>query len=365
MKVAIVHYWLVTMRGGEKVLEALCDIFPQADIYTNVYDPAHISEKIKAHNIYTTKINKWPLAKKMYQKYMPFMPKALMELNLTDYDLIISSESGPAKGVVPSPEAFHLCYCHTPMRYLWDMYHEYFKKSNPLVKFFMKKMIPSLRQWDVMSSNLVDHFVANSHYVAARIQRYYNRSSDVIYPPCAIENFIDNSRNPQDFYLFFGQLVGYKRADLAIEACIQSGRKIVVIGDGKSKEAKKYEKSGLVKFTGRLSDKEIQDYLSRAKALLFPGIEDFGIIPVEANAAGCPVLAYKKGGALDSVLENKTGLFFEEQTCESLIACMDEFEKKEADFADRSIYKAHVQKFSRDEFTSKIQKIIEGRKRLV
>ena len=241
MKVAIVHYWLVTMRGGEKVLEELCKLFPEADIYTNVYVPEKISDTIKAHKIYTTKINSWPLSKKLYQKYMPFMPNALMELDLTGYDLIISSESGPAKGVCPAPQAFHVCYCHTPMRYLWDMYHEYFKKSNPLVKFFMKKMIPGLRQWDVMSSNLVDHFIANSSFVAARIQRYYNRKSDVVFPPCDINRYINNPRKPEDFYLFFGQLVGYKRADLAIEACIQSGRKIVVIGDGKSKKAIWYD----------------------------------------------------------------------------------------------------------------------------
>ena len=364
MKVAIVHYWLVTMRGGEKVLEELCKLFPQADIYTNVYVPEKISDVIKAHKVYTTKINSWPLAKKMYQKYMPFMPKALMELDLTGYDLIISSESGPAKGVCPAPQAFHVCYCHTPMRYLWDMYHEYFRKSNALVKFFMKKMIPGLRQWDVMSSNLVDHFIANSSFVAARIQRYYNRKADVIFPPCDINRYLNNPRKPEDFYLFFGQLVGYKRADLAIEACIQSGRKIVVIGEGKSKEAKKYAKTGLVTFTGRVSDEEVADYLSRAKALLFPGIEDFGIIPVEANSAGCPVLAYRKGGACDSILENKTGLFFDEQTPQAIIDCMDDFEKHEADFSDRNAYTKHVQKFSKEEFVRKIREVVQDRKRL-
>ena len=234
MKVAIVHYWLVTMRGGEKVVEELCRLFPEADIYTNVYNPDKISDTIKSHKIYTTKINGWPMARKMYQKYMPFMPNALMELDLTGYDLIISSESGPAKGVCPAPGAYHICYCHTPMRYLWDMYHEYFRKSNPLVKFFMKKMIPGLRQWDVTSSNLVDYFAANSSFVAARIRRYYNRVAEVIFPPCDIERYKDVVRKPEDFYLFFGQLVGYKRADLAIEACIKSGRKIVVIGEGKS-----------------------------------------------------------------------------------------------------------------------------------
>ena len=250
------------------------------------------------------------------------------------------------------------------MRYLWDMYHEYFRKSNPLVKFFMKKMIPGLRQWDVMSSNLVDHFVANSSFVAARIKRYYNRDAEVIFPPCDIKRYESVVRAPEDFYLFFGQLVGYKRADLAIEACIKSGRKIVVIGDGKSKEAKKYAKSGLVTFTGRVSDEKICEYFAKAKALLFPGIEDFGIIPVEANSAGCPVLAYRKGGACDSIQEGKTGLFFDEQTAESLIDCMEEFEKRESEFTDRSVYTAHVQKFSKEEFDKKILQAVESRKRI-
>lgn len=364
MKVAIVHYWLVTMRGGEKVLEELCKLFPQADIFTNVYDESKISDTIKSHKIYTTKINKWPMAKKLYQKYMPFMPKALMDLDLTGYDLVISSESGPAKGVVPSPNAFHLCYCHTPMRYLWDMYHEYFRKSNPIVKFFMKSMIPSLRLWDVMSSNLVDCFVANSHYVHARIKRYYNRDAKVIFPPCDIEKYGNNQRNPKDFYLFFGQLVGYKRADLAIEACIKSRRKLVVIGDGKSKEAQKYANTGLITFTGRVSDEEVAKYLSEAKALIFPGIEDFGIIPVEANAAGCPVLAYKEGGAIDSIKENETGLFFEEQTAESIIECMNKFEQLESSFTNRDVFTNHVKQFSKEEFINQISKTIENRLRI-
>lgn len=364
MKVAIVHYWLVTMRGGEKVLKELCKMYPQADIYTNVYNPDKISDEIKKHKIYTTRVNRFPMAKRFYQKYMPFMPNALMDLDLTSYDLIISSESGPAKGVCPAPNAYHVCYCHTPMRYLWDMYHEYFRKSNPIVKFFMKKMIPGLRQWDVISSNLVDHFVANSHYVAARIQRYYNRKATVVYPPCDIEKYLENPRSPEDFYLFFGQLVGYKRADLAIEACIKSGRKLVVIGDGKSKDAKRLEKTGLVKFTGRVSDKEVADYLSKAKALLFPGIEDFGIIPVEANAAGCPVLAYKDGGAMDSIQENVTGLFFEEQTANSLIKCMDDFEKIENQFTDRKAFEKHVKQFSLEEFQNKMKKVLEKKERI-
>ncbi|QQO09793.1 glycosyltransferase [Breznakiella homolactica] len=365
MKVAIVHYWLVTMRGGEKVLETLLEMFPDADIYTHVYDPDAVSDLINSHRVYTSYINYLPLAKKLYQKYMPFMPRALNKFNLQEYDLIISSESGPAKGVVPNPDAFHICYCHSPMRYLWDMYHEYLRDSNFLVRFLMRRMIPSLRVWDVTSSNLVDHFAANSNYVAKRIRRYYNRGSDVVFPPVAIERFLPVQRNPEDFYLFFGQLVGYKRADIAINACIASGRKLVVLGAGaRKKDIREYEQSGLVTFVGRVSDDDIADYFSRAKALLFPGIEDFGIIPVEANAAGCPVIAYRKGGVLDTVKENVTGLFFEEQTPMSLIKAMDAFESMEPRFQDREQFAAHVQQFSKDEFIRRMNSIIEERRRV-
>ena len=365
MKVAIVHYWLVNMRGGEKVIEAILEMFPQADIFTHVYDKASMPESITSKKVYTSYIHKLPFAKSMYQKYMPLMPRALSEFNLQDYDLIISSESGPAKGVVPNPDAFHICYCHSPMRYLWDMYHEYFRKSNPAVRFFMKRLIPGLRLWDVSSSNLVDCFVANSNYVAKRIKRYYNRDSVIVFPPVEIEKFSSVQRNPKDFYLFFGQLTGYKRADLAIEACIASGRKLIVAGSGMNKkEIKKYEKKGIVTFTGRISDRELLELYASAKALLFPGIEDFGIIPVEANAAGCPVIAYGRGGALDSIKDGATGIFFHEQTTESLIRAMKDFESLEDQFRNRDAYTSHVQQFSRGAFKEKILRIVEEKKRI-
>lgn len=365
MKVAIVHYWLITMRGGEKVLEALLELFPQGDIYTHVYKPQTVSPLINSHRVYTSSINKLPFAHKLYQKYMPLMPNALKEFNLQDYNLIISSEAGPAKGVVPNPDGYHLCYCHSPMRYLWDMYHEYFRKSNPGVRFFMNRLIPSLRVWDITSANLVDCFVANSSYVAKRINRYYNRQAAVVFPPVAIEQFLPLERKPEDFYLFFGQLAGYKRADLAIEACIASGRKLVVAGAGaKPQDIRRYERSGLVRFVGRVSDEGIRDYVSRAKALLFPGIEDFGIIPVEANAAGCPVIAFRKGGALDTVKEDVTGIFFDDQTPASLIQAMNRFEAMEAQFTCREPFTQQVQQFSREAFMQGISRLIKERPRL-
>ena len=364
MKVAIVHYWLVNMRGGEKVLKALLELFPGADIFTHVYDPDSMPADITSHNVHTSYIQKLPFAKRMYQKYMPLMPNALCDFNLQDYDLVISSESGPAKGVVPNPDAYHICYCHSPMRYLWDMYHEYFRKANYLTRFFMKRFIPGLRVWDVNSANMVDLFIANSDYVAKRIRRYYNREAAVVYPPVDIDKFISVERRPKDFYLFFGQLAGYKRADAAIEACIACGRKLVVAGAGaKAAERRKYEKNGAVTFTGRISDEKVRELYASARALLFPGIEDFGIIPVEANAAGCPVIAFRKGGVLDTVKENVTGLFFDEQTPASLIRAIEQFESREEQFRDRAPFTAHVQQFSREAFREKILRIVAERKR--
>jgi glycosyltransferase involved in cell wall biosynthesis len=330
-----------------------------------VYDRNAVSDTINAHKVYTSYINKLPFAKKLYQKYMPLMPNALNDFNLQDYDLIISSEAGPAKGVVPNPNAYHLCYCHSPMRYLWDMYHDYFRNSGVFVRFFWKRMIPSLRVWESTSANMVDRFITNSSYVAKRILRTYNREAAVVFGPASIEKFLAVERKPEDFYLFFGQIVGYKRADIAIEACIRSGRKLVVAGAGMDKkDIRKYKKTGLVDFRGRVSDGEAISLLSRARALLFPGIEDFGLIPIEANAAGCPVIAFRQGGTLDSVKEGVTGLFFDEQSPASLIAALDAFEKQEGEFSKRENFSLQVRQFSKEAFKMRIRNIIEERKRI-
>jgi len=377
MKVAIIHYWLVSMRGGEKVIEALLEMFPEADIYTHVYNPKTVSPLINSHKVFTSRINRLPFAKKLYQLYMPLMPNALLEFNLQQYDLVISSESGPAKGVVPNPNAYHICYCHSPMRYLWDMYHGYFKGTNALVRFFMKRLIPRLRLWDVASANLVDCFIANSSYVAKRITRYYNRQPVIVYPPVNIEKYFSVERKPKDFYLFFGQVTGYKRADIAIEACIKSGRKLIVAGAGAGKRlVKKCIKTGLVSFRGKISEEEMLELYASAKALLFPGIEDFGIIPVEAQAAGCPVIAFREGGAVDTIKDNAagtaaasgaagaTGVFFDKQTPESLVEAMDYFEQNEVTYNNRELFNIHVRQFSRAAFIERINRVIEERKRI-
>ncbi|MDR1837268.1 MAG: glycosyltransferase [Treponema sp.] len=365
MKVAIVHYWLVSMRGGEKMLEALLEMFPKADIYTHVYNPKSVSALINSHRVFTSRINRLPFAKKLYQLYMPLMPNALMDFNLQGYDLIISSEAGPAKGVVPNPNAYHVCYCHSPMRYLWDMYHEYLCETTPLVRFFMKRLIPSLRIWDVTSSNLVDRFVTNSRYVANRIRRIYNREAEVVYGPAPIEQFLNVERKPTDYYLFFGQVTGYKRVDIAVEACAQSGRKLVVAGAGvKKKDIKKYRENGLISFLGRVSDEKAAALFAGALALLYPGIEDLGLVPIEAQAAGCPVIAYREGGATETIKENVTGIFFDKQTPESLIEAMDNFEKNEYNFFNRQLFNNHVQQFSKTAFIERFKKVIEKKIRI-
>jgi glycosyltransferase involved in cell wall biosynthesis len=229
----------------------------------------------------------------------------------------------------------------------------------------MKRLIPGLRLKDAVCANLVDRFIANSAYVAKRIRRCYNREAAVVHPPVNVEKFLSVERKPADYYLFFGQLTGYKRADIAIEACVRSGRKLVVAGAGaKKKELKKYKKSGLVKFKGRVSDDDICELFASAKALLYPGIEDFGIIPVEAACAGCPVIAYRGGGAPETVKENVTGLFFDEQTPQSLIAAMDHFEREGVTFTDRQLFNDHVQQFSKAAFIERMRRILEERRRI-
>jgi glycosyltransferase involved in cell wall biosynthesis len=365
MKVAIVHYWLVNMRGGEKVIESLLEMFPEADIYTHVYNPRAVSPLIHSRRVFTSRINRLPFAKKLYQLYMPLMPNALVDFDLQKYDLIISSEAGPAKGVVPHPGAYHLCYCHSPMRYLWDMYHSYFKDANFFIRFFMRRLVPSLRLWDIASANLVDRFVTNSHYVAKRIRRYYNREAEVVYGPAPIERFLAIERKPADYYLFFGQITGYKRADIAIEACARSGRKLVVAGAGVGKKNTKFcKKNNLVRFTGRVSDDEAAALFAGARALLYPGIEDLGLVPIEAQAAGCPVIAFREGGAAETVKEGATGIFFEEQTPESLIAAMDYFERNDTQFGSRELFNNHARQFSKTVFIERMRRVLEERKRI-
>lgn len=357
MKVAIVHYWLVAMRGGERVVEALCELFPDADIFTHVYDPSAISETIRAHSVSTSFIQRLPGARRHYQKYLPLMPAALEGFDLTGYDLVISSESGPAKGVVVSPETVHVCYCHTPMRYVWHMYHFYTSKMSRPLRALSLPILHYLRLWDFSSAARVDHFVANSHTVRGRIRKYYRRDATVIPPPVDVDRFVATSRR-ESFYLVVGQLTRYKRVDIAIEAFNRLGKPLVVIGGGEEFRRLKKQAAGNVRLLGRQPSEVLRDHYERCRALVFPGEEDFGIVPIEAMAAGCPVIAYGKGGASETVIDGSTGILFPTQTAEALTAAVRRFEEVEHTFSSEAIAR-HASQFSRDHFRESIMKFLE------
>jgi glycosyltransferase involved in cell wall biosynthesis len=359
MKVAIVHYWLVQMRGGEKVVEALCEMFPDADIFTHAYDPSQISATIKRHRIRTTFIGRLPRAVRLYQAYLPLMPLALEQLDLRDYDLVISSESGPAKGVLTRPDACHICYCHTPMRYIWNMYNEYRATANPLLRAIIPLLASPLRKWDVLSAARVDSFVSNSHNVAQRVTKYYRRASTVIHPPVDVDHFRPTPLGEeQGFYLCAGQLVSYKQTSLAIDACNRLGRQLVVVGEGSQRDELTRLAGPTVHFTGRLSDEALRAYYGQCRALIFPGEEDFGIVPVEAMASGRPVIAFGRGGATETVVPGVTGILFEKQTTDSLVDAINRFEAMPAPF-DPMELAAHARRFSKDRFKMAMGQAVE------
>ena len=314
MKTALLHYWLTNRRGGEQVLSALGCLLPDADIYTHAF-----GHKMRTpgedgvwegHRVWETFIARLPLGRRKPQAYLPFMPVATRRIALDGYDLIVSSESGPIKGIRKPKGARHICYCHTPMRYLWDLHDEYYRDAGPLGKLAMRLFTPYLRREDLKSAECVDTFVANSAFVADRIKRIYGRDSTVVYPPVDVDFFGDCERTPGDYYLFAGAPVKYKRLDLARAACARLGRRLVVAGGGE------------------FTREDMRAAYAGARALLFPGMEDFGIVPVEAQAAGTPVIAYGFGGARETVVSGETGLFFAEQTVDSLCAAMEEFESR-------------------------------------
>ncbi len=345
------------MRGGENVVEALCDMFPEADVFAHVYDPAEISESIKRHRVRTTFIHRLPGAVRHYKRYLALMPLALEQLDLREYDLVISVESGPAKGVIVAPGALHLCYCLSPMRYLWDMYPDYLAGAGRITRLVMRPVMHYLRMWDYTSAGRVSAFGAISGFVAQRVKTYYGREAQVIFPPVNTGAFAPDPK-PEDFYLMVGQLVRYKRFDLAIDAFNRLGRKLVIIGGGEQQAALKRMAGPTVKILGRQTFDVIREHYSRCRALVFPGVEDFGIVPVEAMASGRPVIAFRKGGVLDTVIEGKTGLFFDEQTPESLIDAVRRFEAAEHSFRPDDMIR-HARQFDISAFKDRMGEFIQ------
>ena len=358
MRVAIIHYWLVGMRGGEKVIEALCEMYPQADIFTHIYVPEMVSDRIRQHRIIPTFINSLPRASKMYKTYLPLMPLALEQLDLRGYDLIISSESGPSKGIIAPSEALHVCYCHTPMRYIWNMYHDYRNSAGRVAQLMMPPLTHYLRMWDVTSAARVDSFVANSATVARRIHRYYGAPSIVIHPPVDTGAFsIAASSELADYYLMAGELVSYKRPDLAVLAFNEMKLKLVVIGGGEMLDEIRNLAGPTVTVLGSQPFDVLKQHYARCRALIFPGEEDFGMVPVEAMASGRPVVAFGRGGATETVATGVSGVFFAEQSVEAISSAVRSLADIEI---DPEKIAAHANQFGREQFFQKMRAHING-----
>ncbi len=355
MKVAIIHEWLTIYGGSERVVEQFCKIFPDADIYTTVYNEKNMGDIFPKEKVYTSFMQKIPFSRKYYTKMLHLMPAAFESFDLSSYDLVISSSSSCAKGVITRAETRHISYIHTPMRYAWDLYHEYMRNSGIITRLAMRRLLPRIRQWDALSSLRVDEFIANSSIVQKRINKVYRRDSIVIHPPINTDFFVPDYNEPEDFYMILSRLIPYKKIDIAIQACNNLKKKLIILGAGPLEKKLKKLAGPTIKFTGRLNDEESRDYYQRCKAFLFPGYEDFGITPLEAQACGRPVVAYGKGGALDSVINGKTGLFFPEQTVESLSDAIVKFEKM--NFNSKEIRK-HAEKFSSGNFRKNIKTLI-------
>lgn len=330
-KVAIVHDWLVNYGGAELFVEYLLRIYPEADIFTLVYDKKKMRGHFENQKIFTSSIQKIPFSSKIYTKLLKFMPKAFESFDFTGYDLVISSSSSCAKGIITPPYVPHIAFIHSPMRYAWDLFFDYKKRSGFLTKVFMDRWMPNIRLWDYVSSQRIDVIIANSKYIARRIKKFWNRDAQVIYLPTDTSRFSPSQNEREDFYVAFSRLVPYKKIDLAITACKNLGRKLVVIGDGS--ERKKLEKLAggdkNIVFLGKATNEIVKDNLQRCKALLFCAEEDFGFIPLEAQSCGSPVIAFGRGGACETVIKDKTGIFFDKQTPESLQKAILEFEEKD------------------------------------
>lgn len=364
MKVAIVHDWLVNYGGAERVVEQMLKMYPDADIYTLVYDKKKMGKIFPEEKVHPSFIQKIPKATKLYTKFLSLMPKAFESFDLTSYDLVIASSSSCAKGVITSPNTAFVAYIHSPMRYAWDLYYDYFMNAGILTRFFMKRQMPAIRQWDFLSSQRINTLVANSSYIKKRIKKFWNRDSKVIFPPVDVDRLSPNNLPAEDFYVVFSRFVSYKRVDLAIKACGQLGKKLIVIGSGSQESelktlASKYRKAD-IKFTGRINDEEVKVYLQKCRAMIFSAEEDFGIIPVECQACGRPVIAFGKGGALETVKENTTGIFFQEQNEESLKEAIVRFEKLEGEGTFKTtVIVEHAQKFSAERFRRELQAVID------
>ena len=356
LRVAICHYWLVTWRGGEKVLASMLKLFPNADIYTLFYSPSVCGPHLVGHQVYSSVLDR-PGVRQYYQKLFPLYPMGIKSLVLQkDYDLLISSESGPAKGIANPKKVPHLCYIHTPMRYCWVDRQSYLERVPKRLRGLADREFERLKKWDLKTASAPDRYVANSQNVAERVRRFYHREASVCCPPIALDLFEGPlGWNPEGFYLSFGGLTPYKNIDLLVEPFTRSGESLKIIGDGPERPRLEALAGPNIQFLGSLETSQLAQEIAGAKALLFPGDEDFGMIPLEVMARGIPVIALGKGGALETVVENKarpessSGVFFAQPTLDDLSQALAQFEAQKHRF-DPDWIRAHARNFGEDRF---------------
>lgn len=365
MKVALVHDWLTGMRGGERVLEALCELYPEADLFTLVYQKGSTNEVIEKRKIYPSLLQKFPQAQEKYRLYLPLLPVFAELMDLKKYDLVISSSHAVAKNVRVSSNATHISYVHSPIRYFWDMFDEYFDRYfgkypqwiQKIANFTIKLGILPWRWWDVYTAKRVDYFVTNSEFVGQRVKEYYHRDYTVINPPVDVDAFIPSSDIKKgDYYIIVSALVPYKRVDLAIEAFNQLGKQLVVVGKGPSLEKLKSMAGDNISFKGFLPRDEVIDLMQKARGFIYPQIEDFGISAIEAQAAGTPIIAYRRGGATETVEEKVTGVFFDEQTPSALAEAVQRLEATE--FNPNTLID-HAKKYRKEKFKDTFKTFVE------
>lgn len=361
MNVAVVHEWLVTYAGSERVVEQMLKLFPNADLYSLVNFLPQPSQAFIQHKpVNTSFLQRLPLANPHFRQYLPLMPLAIEQFDLSDYDLILSSNHAVAKGALTRADQLHICYVHTPVRYAWDLQQQYLqgaKLQQGMRAVLAQLVLHYLRLWDVTTANRVDHFVANSHYVARRIWKTYRRPAQVIYPPVAVERFHPKAQR-EDYYFTLSRFVPYKRVDLIVAAFTQLGLPLVVIGDGPDWKRVQRLAGDNVHLLGHQPDGVVEEHMQRCKAFVFAGAEDFGISLVEAQAAGAPVIAYAKGGATESVIAGKTGLLFPEQTVESLIEVIQKFESGIYHF-DPEVLRHNAERFTPERFRQELLRFID------
>jgi glycosyltransferase involved in cell wall biosynthesis len=359
-RVAVVHEWLTIPGGSEQVVLELLEMFPQAELFTSVYDPEPWPEQIKARRVHASYLSRLPGARRHYQKLLPLMNRAYRAFDLSGFDLILSSHHACAKNVRTPRGVPHVCYCHTPMRYAWEEGFLEGEQVGALMRLALPPLLGRLRREDLAGAASPTVFVANSKHVAERIARYYGRAAEVVNPPVDVEHFLGLARAPRDYYLIFGRVVPYKRVDVAVGGCARRGAELVVAGDGRALEAVRAGAARLpgaewVEFRGRVDDRERDELLSGARALLFPGEEDFGIVPVEAQAAGVPVIAYGVGGASETVLDGRTGVLFSEQSAAALADAIGRFEGLR--LGEREM-RANAERFGRERFRREMAAVI-------